>query len=276
MSWNCPSLLTNYWTKLALSMFWLLGGLPLLWGEFEVGQEMMIPTTMALETRTSAEPPIALLAVRVSTDLLGLPLRVREWIQLLGALTEFGTRGLTQTYAIEQGLPWSMRGRLLILSTAQRCSMRALILIVPPWWLLQVWHPCELPRSRVEGELRVWSEPPCIWRKWGLRRQYHLWLTPDKHRHRMLFRRHHRRLIRMLRHTSGLAAPSGVSWVVIVRSCHLSSLCMPVTHHLELHHSTQDPASSRTEWWPWLLRKLGLWGQLDRNALKHHWVKFVW
>ena len=47
-------------------------------GESEVGQEMMIPTTMALETRTSAEPPIALLAVRVSTDPLGFPLRVRD------------------------------------------------------------------------------------------------------------------------------------------------------------------------------------------------------
>ena len=53
---------------------------------------MIIPTTMILQTRTSAEPPAALLAIHVSTD-LGSLLTVREGIQLLAALTEFEKHG---------------------------------------------------------------------------------------------------------------------------------------------------------------------------------------
>ena len=49
-----------------------------IFGECEVGQEMMIPTMMVLQTRTSAGPLIALLAIRVTTDLLGSPLTARE------------------------------------------------------------------------------------------------------------------------------------------------------------------------------------------------------
>ena len=44
----------------------------------EVGQEMMIPTTMALETRTFVEPPTVLLVIHVSTDRLDFTLRVVE------------------------------------------------------------------------------------------------------------------------------------------------------------------------------------------------------
>ena len=62
----------------------------------------MIPTTMALETRISVVPPTALLAIRVSTDLLGSLLTAREEIQLLATLTEFERHGWRQMCAIER------------------------------------------------------------------------------------------------------------------------------------------------------------------------------
>ena len=48
--------------------------------------------------------------------------------------------------------PWSMKGRLLNLSTAQMSSMRAFIFIVTLGLSLQVWHRCGLLRVRDEDD----------------------------------------------------------------------------------------------------------------------------